>query len=207
MVDRLRGISRKGLVWRPESPHSRHMKTRLLALAAPLLLASCGGPYVLPEHKVAPVVWSSMVYAAKDGPILVEVAGNPAGQATPNLGSMVANYMTGAVLGYPTTFSADPTRTPHPNLRTVMVFNAAPSLTEGQACAGDLAFVAGQSPGRVTLFSAFCNGSRPLGSLRGSAEGVTGPTHPNFVGLVRQATYWLFRPAQDNDAKDPLDLF
>jgi hypothetical protein len=186
---------------------SNHMRTRLLALAVPLLSGACGGPYTLPDYDISPVVWSSVIYAAKDGPILVEAAGSPGGRVTGALGPLVADYMTGAVIGYPTSFTADPTRAPHPNFRTVMVFNPAPSLTEGQACAGDLAFLAGPPPGRVTLFGAFCNGSRPLTSLRGAAEGVTGPTDPKFVALVRQATYGLFRPAREDDDLMDADFF
>lgn len=183
------------------------MNTRMLALAAPLLLGACGGPYVLPAQDVPPVVWSSMIYAAKDGPILVEAAGAPGGRATGAIGPLVADYMTGAVIGYPASFTADPARAPRPNLRTVMVINPAPSLTEFQACSGDLAFIAGQPPGRVTLFGAFCNGGRPLTSIRGAAEGVTGPTDPQFVALIRQATQGLFRPSREaDDDLGPLDF-
>lgn len=183
------------------------MKTRIAVLAM-LLLAACAGPSVTPsERSGRALTWSSMTYAAKDGPILVDTIGSPGGQATGALGPMVAQAMTGAVLGYPAQFTADPTRVPHPNFRTVMVFNPAPSLTEGQACGGNPAVLAGPPSGRMGIFAAFCNGGRPLNSVRGSAEVVGGAADPRFAALVRQATFQLFLPPTEDRGLDDLDLF
>lgn len=178
------------------------------ALGALLLLFGCGGPQTLGVHRVTPVSWSSMIYAAKDGPILVEVPANPFGGSPAPLAPLVAQAMTGAVIGYPTTFSADRNRVPRPGYRTVMVFQPAPGLDDFEVCAGNLGFVAGQPPGRVSLFGVFCNNARPLISVKGAVSDVTGPGDPRFLALVRQATTDLFRrPTEDDFGGDDFESF
>ncbi len=167
-------------------------------------LVGCGGPVTMPDHRATPLTWNSMIYAAKDGPIWVEALGTPFGVPGAAVAPVVAQAMTGAVIGYPTTFTADPARVPHRNFRTVVVFGPALSLTEDAICAGRPGF-SPQPPGRVAIMAAFCNDYRPLTSMRGGTLAV-GPDDPRFAALMRQTARDLFRmPTEDRG--DLFDAF
>lgn len=134
-----------------------------------------------------------MVYAASDSPILIEVAGQPLGLSAEAVAPRVAQFMTGAVFGYPTRFTADPAQALHRNFRAVMVFSPAPALTEDAVCAGRLSFLAAPPRDEVRLFGVFCNGARALAHVTGGVVGVSAPDDPRFVALIRAATRDLFR--------------
>lgn len=177
---------------------------RWLVVLVVAWLGGCAGPVTMPDHRATPLTWNSMIYAAKDGPIWVEAVGAPFGQPAAAVAPVVAQAMTGAVIGYPTTFTADPARAPRRNFRTVVVFGPAPSLTEDAICAGRPVF-APRPPGQVAIMAAFCNNYRPLTSLRGGTVAL-GPDDPRFIALMRQTATDMFRmPTEDRG--DMFDFF
>ncbi len=178
--------------------------TAICALAA---LSACGGPSVLPQHKPTPLSWSAMTYAAADGPILVEVHGDPFRAPQGLVARAAAEAMTGAVLGHPVAFTADRGRAPRPDYRVVVVLGAAPGQDEDAACAGDVAFRAGLAPGQVPVFAAFCHRARPLSDVRGGTAAATGPESPQFLTLMRMTARELFRPPAFDGDRDPWDPF
>lgn len=176
---------------------------RQIAFAA-LLLAGCGGPVTVPSFEPSRVGWSSMVYAASRGPILIEVQGNPFGLPPPALAATVAGAMRGAVVGHPVGFTADPGQATAPNFRVVVVLQPSPGLDEDDVCAGRPAFLAGVPPGQVAAFGAFCNGGRALTYTRGSVQGVGGAGDPRFLALMNQVARDLFRQPRDDPFHDVL---
>ena len=53
----------------------------------------------------------------------------------------------------------------------------------------------------IEVAAAFCRSDTPATAVIGRVDGVSGPTDPAFVGLIRQVTFELFPP----DEEDRLD--
>lgn len=171
-----------------------------------LLLAGClDGPIVMASAQRSAATWSSMVYAAQDGPILVEVQGSALGVPGAALAPLAARAMTGAVIGHPTRFTADPAQAPRRNFRTVVVLDPALTMDEEDACAGRIASRP-PSPGGMAALAVFCNNQDPLSSARGSTAAAR-PDDPAVAGLLAALARETFRqPQRDFQMRVPWDF-
>lgn len=169
----------------------RLMQVGAAALAA--LGSGCGdGPATVAGSWRSPAAWSSMVYATKDGPMLVEVHGTPFDMPAASFRQDVAAAMTGGVFGRPTAFTADRDQAPQPRFRVVLAFNAPDTTDARDLCAGQVATAAAIRPERITVHGAFCDGTTLLASIRGWVAKVEGADDKRFRQLLNQLTRELF---------------
>ena len=150
--------------------HAAMMIKRLLSLGAALAaLVGCGGdgPSTVPGLR-SPATWSSFVYATTEGPLLLEVQGNPFGTGKAELGESISRALAAGLPGRPFSLTTDPATAPRPNFRVVVVLGAAKSLDERAICAGKVRVADGKLDGdRLDVLATFCDGESPLSSVRG----------------------------------------
>src|SRR3954470_10110694 len=88
---------------------------RLLTVGLTGFLAACGdGPASNVSYKAGPQVWDFFLFAAKDGPVLVEVDGNPFGRDEALLADTIAEAMGSAFTEPFIKFTKDKTVAPRP---------------------------------------------------------------------------------------------
>lgn len=168
----------------------RLLSTGAAALAA--LLSGCGdGPATVPGGWRSPATWSSMIHASKDGPLLVEVHGDPFGLPPAQFRQAVAAAMDNAIFGRPATFTPDREQAPQPRYRVVLAFNAPDNTDPRDLCRGQVATLA-QPAERVTVQGVFCEDAALLASIRGWVAKVNGAEDERFRLLLRQLTRELF---------------
>lgn len=164
---------------------------KVSAAALATLVSGCGdGPATVAGWR-SPAAWSSLVYATSQGPLLVEVHGQPFGGAAPPFRDAVLEAMAGGVFGRPTVFTSEPASAPQPRYRAVMAFNPPDSADPRDLCRGQVA-TALQGSGRVTVLAAFCDGDTLLASIRGWVAKVDGADDRRFRKLINQLTRELF---------------
>lgn len=175
------------------------MWRRLLRGGAALLAGIAGacdqGPATQPLGPRSAATWSSMIYAGADGPVWVDVYGDPFGLDKARLGETVAAALEGAVVvDRPFAFTGRREAAPRPEFRTVLVFAPARITDANGACAGTLQPHFPAPPEVVHLLAVFCREATPLAAVTGWAKGVSAPQDRRFDDLVRQAARELFRP-------------
>lgn len=174
------------------------MLKRLLTIGAAALTAlvsGCGdGPATVAGGWRSPATWSSMIYATKDGPLLVEIHGAPFGLPPARFRTAVAEAMTNAIFGRPSTFTTDPQQAPQPRYRVVLAFNAPDNTDPRDLCRGQVATLA-QTGDRITVHGAFCEDATLLASIRGWVAKVQGAEDERFRRLISQLTRELFGTA------------
>lgn len=174
----------------------RRILGMISAAIAGLVSACDNGPQVTAPSVRSAVTWSSMTYASKDGPIRVEVHGNPFSLSQDRFADLVASAMSNAVHGRIVHFTSETQKAPQPQFRVVAVFDPAPSLDPRSVCAGEpvlrLADTAPNSDRRIGLLMIFCHKGDVLSSLTGWVAKITGPEDPRFAQLLSIATRELF---------------
>lgn len=166
------------------------------AAALASLLAACDqGPATQPSGPRSPATWSSVIHAAKSGPIWVQVAGNPFALPVEALADKVAEAMHGSILGRDFTFTAHRDRAPEPQFRTVIQFAPQRIADAEAACAGALPppFEAGAAAEAIHLLGVFCSRAQPMAAATGWVKRVQGPDDPRFRQLLQQTARELFR--------------
>lgn len=170
-----------------------------MKFAAPLALtllalsqAACSGPVVLPPPDRAMPTWSTMVYSAARGPILVEVKGRLFGGEAERLGRSIASAMNHQILAPPVFFTTDRAAAPVPDNKVVMLFGPALSATGAQLCAGQTPLGEADKAGRVRLIAAFCAGGTAFSSVEGWTDQAGSVESPQFRQLIGGATRHLF---------------
>lgn len=166
-----------------------------MGAAALAALTACGdGPATVAGTWRSPAAWSTLVYATAEGPLLLEVHGDPFGIEPPAFRRQVAAAMADAVPGRPFGFTLAAEQAPQPGIRVVMAFQPAPTLTAKQLCAGKVVVASGPpgAPGvvndaRLTLLAAFCQGEDLLASVSGWVAKLDGPDDRRFALWLRQA--------------------
>lgn len=170
------------------------MFKRLATLGAAALTAltsGCGdGPATVAGWR-SPAAWSSMVYATSDGPMLIQVHGNPFNDDQPGFRRHLAAAMTNQIIGRTIAFTPDHAAAPRPQFRVVLAFNPPADLDARQLCGGPVA-VSAQSGGRITIMGAFCDTSSLLASVKGWVNDVADADDPRFRRLMGQVTRDLF---------------
>jgi len=177
-----------------------------LAVAA-LLFSGCGGEG--PRTVAHPIRDRSVEFlhdAAADGPVLVEVLGQPFAAAVPGVDAGVVAAMNEARAAPRVRFTADPVAAPEPETRVVVIFRPPADVTGRSLCAGEVPPLAGRSrPAEVEAFAAFCVEDKVWSEVTGRMAGVTRLDDPGFGALIAQMTRDLFPPVPRERRPDPCD--
>ncbi|MDX1710221.1 MAG: hypothetical protein R3316_03690 [Rhodovibrionaceae bacterium] len=169
------------------------IKTAVASAFAGLLLAGCALP------QAGTVVTSpffssydvSMVGAAGGGGgLLVETFGNPFEAPKAEVARTVAKHMEGANAGPAVPFVSEKPEGVSPLYRLRVGLNAGISAEGLCRAEGPGQEAAQQSAGaqRIDAVMAFCSGEKRISSVRGHANGITGPEDPTLRSLLRIMT-------------------
>jgi hypothetical protein len=154
------------------------MLKRLLSLGAAalsMLVAGCGdGPSTVPSGVRNAATWSSLVYATRSGPLLLEVKGNPFGTsaggfAPSGFAQAVAESMSGAIPGQPFRFVTVAEQAAQPRFRVVVAFDTPPA-----------------AGGRIGIKASFRDGDSVLSAVNGWVARVEQADDPRFRLLLGQ---------------------
>lgn len=171
------------------------VKTRTLAglFSALAALVGCDeGPASNLSFTTTPDVWSFVVAAARGGPLLVEVHGNPFREP----GDVVSREMTAAIATAFTepwlTFTASKEGANAPDVRLIWLLDPDSGFNADGVCAGRLpGFAAGR---RVTEIRAvFCQGERPLSAVHGWMRRPDSAADARWRALIAQMARQLLR--------------
>ncbi len=167
---------------------------RLSAAVLALVVAGCDeAPSVQPLGIRSPATASSMVHATAEGPMLVEVAGQPFAVPPPDFAAHVAAAMSRGITGREVGFTADAAAAPRPDFRAVAVFAPERVVAAEAACAGGLN-PTGAGPGDdLHLLLVFCHRERELAAVTGRLPAPGGADDPRLRKLLERATRELFR--------------
>lgn len=166
------------------------MLKRFFALGAAVLttlVSACeDGPRTQSGGWRSAAVWSSMVYASANGPIFLEVHGEPF--APMALSAMdVAMGMSDKLVGRKLAFTPVRASALRPEFKVVLAFNPPANADPRDLCEGAIA-TAAQPGEQITVLAVFCDKSGILSSVQGWVSKVSGPDDPRFRRLLGQVT-------------------
>lgn len=150
-------------------------------------LASCGdGPASNVSYKLGPQVWDFFLFAASDGPVLVEVGGNPFALDEDALAdSIAASMQTGFTEPF-IKFTADRAAAAHPEYRMIWTLNPAPGYDMNTVCERQPA-AAPLIGRRLEMRVAFCQAGRLLAAVHGWMPAAdAGPDNADWRDLIAQ---------------------
>lgn len=161
------------------------------AAAIAALTSACeDGPSTIPGGWRSAAVWSTMVHASANGPVWLNVHGQPFG-AEADFNDKLALAMTNQLVGRQLAFTARRDQADRPEFRVVLAFNVPANTDPRDLCAGQVA-TAAQPGDKVTVLAAFCDKSGLLSSVQGWVAKVEGVDDPRFRRLLGQAVRDLF---------------
>lgn len=164
----------------------------LLSLLSALGLSSCGdGPVTQQSYIRQSGTYSDFVYASADGPILVEIRGEPFQGAQAALEGTVLAALDGAFPERPARFTLDPSQAAHANYRIAMMFDPPKTASGLQLCAGEGLVQQPNEPGKVNILMSFCHKGERLAESWGWVRKVTGPEDARLAKLVHFAARHL----------------
>jgi hypothetical protein len=167
------------------------------AITALGLLAACDGVVVTEPVGAQRYSNGDFEYAARNGEMKTEVAGNPFGGTAPNFAPLVTEYMQNANRSIPVRFVLEPQGKGSAPYHVVMAFNPPRGYLARDACSQAGSLPTAPGTGSVYLFSVFCSGDVALSEASGSVANLSGPDDPKLRSLVRQVTYALI-PGYDH---------
>ena len=144
-------------------------------------------------------------YAGSSGPVYLRVMTWPLRLGEqPDVGDAMAAAATGAVLGLPTAFTADPGAAPQPQFRIVATFDYPPPLSPSALCAADQADrgpAVSADGSETSLLLAFCTRGELLAGTRVRGPWIGNTNDPEFRQMVRSGIREMFSfddPRYDN---------
>jgi hypothetical protein len=151
-------------------------------------LAGCGdGPASNVSYKLGPQVWDFFVFAAKDGPVLVIVDGNPLGMDEDAQAEAVAASMGTAFSEPFIRFTIDPAAAAHPEYRMIWTMNPAPGYDMNALCGPKRPASAPLSGRRLEMRVGFCQGDRLVSAVHGWMPAQdSGPDSADWRNLIAQ---------------------
>lgn len=176
------------------------------AILSPLLAACSGdGPHTV-AHPIRDRSVEFLHYAAADGPVLVDVLGQPFAGTVSGVDAAVLAAMNGARAAPRVRFTTDRAAAPEPETRVVVIFRPPADVTGRSLCAGDVPRLAGRPrPAEVEAFAAFCVDDKVWNEVTGRMTGVSRLDDPGFAALIAQMTRDLFPPVPRERRPDPCD--
>ncbi len=165
---------------------------RILGLLGALGLAGCDGPVVQTLFMRSVGNWSELIYATTDGPLYVEILGEPFQGGRDELAEAVTRAMSQAIAERKTAFTADLKAAPHPNYRVVVAFQPPKTLSGHELCTGEPYRPAPPEADKLALAMVFCAREQMLSEVRGWTRKVDGPQNPRLAESIGQVTRALF---------------
>lgn len=161
---------------------------RVLAAGVAGFLASCGdGPASNVSYKLGPQVWDFFLFAAKDGPVLVIVDGNPLQIDEEVLAESVAASMETAFTEPFIKFTTDRAAAGHPEYRMVWTLNPAPGYDMNAVCGERRPSTAPLSGRRLEMRVGFCQAGRLVSAVHGWMPARdSGPDSADWRNLIAQ---------------------
>jgi hypothetical protein len=151
------------------------------------------GPASNVTFKLGPQVWDFFWFAVKDGPVLVEVDGNPFSIDPARLAENVAAAMRSGFSEPFVRFTSVSASAAHPDHRVIWTLNPAPGYDINAVCERRPAAAPVTGP-RLELRVAFCQGGRLLSAVHGwMPAAVAGPERREWRNLIAQMARLLVR--------------
>jgi len=166
------------------------------AVLAAALLAGCGGAATTYGFYAEPRYSSGELgFVSRQGPVPVEVRGNPFSVPDARLAAAVADAMQGRNFGPPLAFTDRPPGERPYDYRVVMAFDQPPQASF-DLCAAAAPPEPATQGGPLHAKAAFCLGRYRYTEIQGSIPAASGPDDPRFRTLIAQLTIELL-PAND----------
>jgi hypothetical protein len=179
------------------------MRRSMLAAAAVFLLAGCQS--VITTTTSYDVLFRSGVlsefgYAASAGEMPVVVVGNPFDIPKPTVDAAVIAAMQGRNRGSAVRFVEAPAEIAQSGsgYAVLMLLNSGPGIGADFACARRASLAPPVTQGRTTLLAVFCGAADARSWAYSSMRTVASPSDPLFLQLVRQATFLMIPPRDDD---------
>ncbi len=167
---------------------------KLFAAAASAATAALGaceeGPAVVSNYDRGPLVWSVLVDASKNGPMLARVHGNPFSLPDADLAALIHERMAKAIGERKIRYTSDPGEAPRPGARVAIVFGAPKDMNGDRFCQGRAPELAPE-PERITVRALFCSEENLLSDAQGWVKDVAEPTDKRFAILISSLTHTL----------------
>lgn len=166
----------------------------LFSLLSAVGLSACSDGPVTQQSYIRPSgTWNEFVYAGGDGPILLEIQGEPFKGRQSDLERLVLSALDGAFPERPARFTLDPAQAPHAHYRVAIMFDP-PKMARGtHLCAGEALVSPGNEPAKVNVLMSFCAKGEMLAESWGWVKKVTGPEDARLGKLVYFAVRHLFQ--------------
>jgi hypothetical protein len=158
-------------------------------------LASCrDGPASNVTYKLGPQVWDFFWFAVKDGPVLVQVDGNPFRTDEATLAEAVAAAMQAGFSEPFVKFTSVAAVAAHPDHRMLWTLNPAPGYDINAVCGEDRPAATPLTGRRLEMRVAFCQGGRLLSAVHGWMPAAkAGPDRTEWRNLISQMARQLVR--------------
>jgi len=166
--------------------------SRLIAALTAGLVAACDqGPSVVQEFHRGDV-WSRLVYASTDGPVLVQILGSPSGFDKVAADRVIVDAMSRSISQLIVRFTDDPSLAPRPRFRVILVFDPEPGFGPNRLCEGDQPQVVRRDD-RINITAVACSNEERWSQVRGHVRTVDDPNDKLFVELIKQVTLELLQ--------------
>jgi hypothetical protein len=161
---------------------------RFLMAGVTGLLFGCGdGPASNVSYKL-PQAWDFFFYGVKDGPMLVEIDGNPKGFPADVLADSVVSAMRSAFSEPFVSFTADRAKARYPEYRMIWSLNPA-FYDMNKVCLAARPTAVTEPRDRLEIRGAFCQDGRLLSAVHGWMPARdAAPDSPSWQQLISQMT-------------------
>ena len=173
------------------------MKKFLVIASVGVPLSGCADVVVVNDPVTEPNYFlGEENYAARNGAIRTEVAGDTFGLAPEQFADLVVNRMRAGYYRHDF-FTREASRATDPFYKIVMMFNPHPGVSGAELCSSPQPpAVSPRGPEeRTSLLAAFCAGSMARSEINGWVR-LSGVQDPNFSRLIDQVTVNIF-PRRD----------
>jgi hypothetical protein len=163
-----------------------------IAVFAALALAGCDAVIVSEPVQHNYYTAGEEDYAARNGAIRVEVAGDTFGMGREEFANEVVAWMRGGYYRHDF-FTREASRATDPRYKIVMMFNPDPAVSGTALCAAAQPYqpVPPAPGGRTSLLAAFCGRGLALSEAQGWVP-VSGVRDPKLAELITRVTNSLF---------------
>jgi len=171
------------------------VRSWLPALLAAGALSSCADIVTVNDPVTQPnYIMGEERYAARNGSIRVEVAGDTFGLAPEPFAERVVNQMRRGYYRHDF-FTREASSATDPRYKIVMMFNPAPGVSGHDLCAAPQPLPPQAPETRTSLLAAFCGGPVALSDVNGWVR-LSGVEDPKFAELIDGVTNHIF-PRRD----------
>lgn len=174
---------------------AKRIACALLAAAVVVVgAASCDdAPSTMAVHRVDNP-WSFAWGVLRQGPMLVEIRGDPFGIDPVRFRDITLSAMTeGVQRNDAWAVTTDPRRAGSRSLRLVMTFNGASTVSGLDQCLGRSAGGGPLHRGFVWVVATFCDRQTVLASVTGKIARTDGASDPKFAALIHQVMLDMFQ--------------